>query len=123
MMELKDLDPTYSFMDQMNSGHEGPVTVFNTGVSPEGDPGDSLETWGVHAHLVKKCPGFISAQMYTGVCDSQVSTNVAVWESIDALRDAFSSPDFQKSLGDPKDGLVAYPLLMRKVAVPGICVA
>jgi hypothetical protein len=52
-----------------------------------------------------------------------VLVNVAVWESVDAFRRAFSDPEFRARLGDYPPSTVASPHLFTKVAVPGICVA
>jgi hypothetical protein len=52
-----------------------------------------------------------------------VLTNVAVWESTAALGNAFANAEFQRTLALYPDGTVAYPVLVRARAVPGICVA
>jgi len=49
--------------------------------------------------------------------------NVAVWGSAGDLYNAFASADFQALLAEYPDGTVAYPTLLRKVAVEKICVA
>jgi heme-degrading monooxygenase HmoA len=123
MMELKDIDPSFSFFEQLEAAGDGPVTVINTFVAPEGGVEASLEAWATESAQMKARPGFISAQLYVGVGDSRVLTNVAVWESAEALKDAFSQQDFADTMLLPPDGAVAYPVLMRKAAMPGVCVA
>ena len=124
MMELKDLDPSFPFFSQLEDAGEGPITVINTFVAPEGGVEASLEAWSQEAAAMRAQPGFISAQLYCGVGKgSRLLTNVAVWESVSALQEAFSQPQFQEMLSLPPEGSVAYPILMRKRAVAGICVA
>ena len=48
---------------------------------------------------MKSRPGFISAQLYQGVGGSRAFTNIAVWESAAALKAAFASSAFSRSLG------------------------
>ena len=48
--------------------------------------------------------------------------NHAVWESVQAFRDAFGDPQFQATFAGYPDSTVASPHLFQKVAVPGICV-
>ncbi len=72
---------------------------------------------------MKRQPGFISAQMHRGIAGSTTFVNIAVWESAQALRAAFFSPEFQAQMARYPDSTVARPHLFQKVAVPGICVA
>jgi hypothetical protein len=51
-----------------------------------------------------------------------VFVNHAVWESVQAFRDAFGDPQFQATFARYPDSTVASPHLFQKVAVPGICV-
>ena len=62
-------------------------------------------------------------QLYAGVGASRVMTNIAVWESAEALKNALSQDEWRQGLEMPPEGTVAYPVLVRKAAVPGICVA
>ena len=48
--------------------------------------------------------------------------NHAVWESIEAFRNAFGDPQFQETFARYPDSTVATPHLFQKVAIPGICV-
>ena len=123
-MEIKSLDPTTSLFDQLEQAGEGPVTVVNVWVVPEGTLQASVAGWQEEAVHMRAQPGFISAQLYTGVGDtSRIMTVVAVWESAEALQAAFANPEWQEGLELPPEGMVAYPVLVRKAAVPGICVA
>jgi hypothetical protein len=46
--------------------------------------------------------------------------NYAVWESVEAFRDAFADPVFQASFAAYPDSTVASPHLFEKVRVPGV---
>ena len=100
----------------------GPVTLINTfKVAPE-DADALLEAWAADATYLKTKPGFISTQLYRGVAGSGVFVNQAVWESVEAFRNAFGDPQFQATFARYPDSTVASPHLFQKVAVPGICV-
>ncbi|MFB2587044.1 antibiotic biosynthesis monooxygenase family protein [Herbiconiux liukaitaii] len=123
MIQMKDLDETAPFMKQLQSQEPGAVTIVNTFVFPEGQRDAVLEVWKKDSDVMKAAKGFISAQLYSAEGGAQVLTNVAVWESAQDLLKAFLSPDFQALLPTYPDGTIAYPTLMRKVAVENICVA
>ncbi|MFD4603079.1 antibiotic biosynthesis monooxygenase family protein [Streptomyces sp. NPDC058464] len=125
MIELKDVDAaSASFLAQLQGPDDGqPVTLVNTFVAPQGQVDEVISVWRQDSLIMKAQPGLVSAQLYRGIGDSHVLTNVAVWESLSALRNAFNTPEFQKTLPLYPDGSVAYPSLMRKEAVPGVCVA
>jgi hypothetical protein len=61
-------------------------------------------------------------QLYRGIAGSGVFVNQAVWESVEAFRNAFGDPQFQATFARYPDSTVASPHLFQKVAVPGICV-
>jgi quinol monooxygenase YgiN len=66
-------------------------------------------------------PGYISTQPHRGIAGSTTFINVAVWESVAAMRAAVSQPKFQASLAKYPQSAVASPHIFTKVAVPGIC--
>ncbi|MFJ6730134.1 antibiotic biosynthesis monooxygenase family protein [Streptomyces sp. NPDC091281] len=123
MMDIRDIDSSCPFFTQVEQSGDSPVTVINTFIAPEGQIDACLEAWRRECEVMTVQPGFISAQLYRGVGDSRVLTNVAVWESGDALKAVFARKDFADSLILPPDGSVAYPVLYEKMAMPGICVA
>ena len=53
---------------------------------------------------------------------SSVFFNYAVWESVEHFKRAFSNPDFQSKMKYYPPSAAASPHLVKKVAVPGICV-
>jgi heme-degrading monooxygenase HmoA len=72
---------------------------------------------------MKQQPGFISTQLHRGIGGSSVFFNYAVWESVEHFKRAFSNPEFQSKMKDyPPSAAAASPHLVKKVAVPGICV-
>ena len=121
-IKLAEMDPHVTFAEQLRQ-ETGPVVLVNTfTVAPE-DAERLLEVWAEDAAFMKRQPGFISTQMHRGIAGSTTFVNVAVWESAEALRAAFFSPEFQAHVGRYPDSTVTQPHLFTKVAVPGICVA
>lgn len=120
MVAFRELDDQVPFGQQL--GEEvGPVVFFNTfHVAPE-DVDDFLAVWKDDGEIMKRRPGYISTQLYRGIAGSTTFINVAVWESVEAMRDGVSSPEFQASLARYPQSAVASPHLFTKVAVPGIC--
>jgi len=49
--------------------------------------------------------------------------NTAVWQDVASLRRAFEQPAFQRQLEAYPDSATARAHLVRKVAVPNICIA
>jgi Antibiotic biosynthesis monooxygenase len=75
----------------------------------------------------KQQPGFISVQLHTGIGQSSVFINYAVWESMEHYNQAINKILFTPESQSPllkynDDSLVISPHLFKKVAVPGICV-
>jgi quinol monooxygenase YgiN len=124
VIELRDLDPDLGFLAQLRNIDDGhPVVLVNTFVAPDGRVQEVMEVWRLDSAIMRRQPGFISAQLYRSPGASSVLTNVAVWESAAVLWKAFTDAEFQQTLALYPDGTVAYPVLVRPRAVPGICVA
>lgn len=113
--------------EQIQSGIEGPVVFFNIFVlSSTLEEGDFLAHWTVDGQWMKSQPGLIQGQLHRAI-DAQsgknnVFVNVAVWENIAAFKTATGDPNFRKTLEGYPEGTKMYPLLTKKVAVPGVCV-
>lgn len=123
MIELKDLDPAAPFLAQLQGPDDGqPVTLINTFVAAEGEADKVIDVWRQDSLIMKVQPGFVSAQLYRGIGDSRLLTNVAVWESLTSLRNAFFREEFQNTLALYPDGSASQPVVMRAAAVPGVCV-
>ena len=122
MIKLQDLDDAMPFPAQLGE-ETGPVVLVNTFVAPHGQVDEVVEAWAEDAAWFRSQPGYVSAQLHRGVGASRALVNIAVWESAQHLRAAFSAPQFQGHRERYPDGTVATPHLFRTVAVPGICVA
>ena len=48
--------------------------------------------------------------------------NYIVWESIDAFRHGYESPEFQAQLKQYPPGTVVSASFFQRVAIPGMCV-
>ncbi len=121
MLKRAEMDQHVTLFDQLRE-EVGPVILFNTfTVAPE-DADALLEAWAADAAFLKTKPGFISTQLHRGIGASCVFLNQAVWDSVEAFRNAFGDPQFQATFARYPDSTVATPHLFQKVAVPGICV-
>jgi quinol monooxygenase YgiN len=121
MLQLKEMDDRVRLADQL-AEEVGPVILVNTfRVAPE-EVDALLAAWAADAAHLRQQPGFISTQLHRGIAGSGVFCNLAVWESVQAFRDAFGDPQFQATFARYPDSTVASPHLFQKVAVPGICV-
>ena len=122
MPKFVEMDPTVPLAAQL-ADEGGPVVLVNTFVVPPRDADRLLEAWTRDAGVMKRQPGFISAQLHRGIAGSGTFLNYAVWQSTAHFRAAFSNPEFQAQLGAYPESATASPHLFRKVEVPGICVA
>jgi heme-degrading monooxygenase HmoA len=121
MLQLTEMEDRVPPADQL-SREVGPVILINTFRVAREDSDALLEAWAADAAHLKQQPGFISTQLHRGIGGSGVFVNHAVWESVQAFRDAFGDPQFQATFAGYPDSTVASPHLFQKVAVPGICV-
>ena len=117
-----EMDERVTFIEQLQQ-ETGPVVLINTFTVAPADVDQLLDAWAEDAAFMKQQPGFIATQLHRGIAGSTTFVNVAVWESPQALRAAFLSPQFQSHAARYPDTAVATPHLFQKVAVPGICVA
>ena len=121
MLQRIEMDDRVGLADQL-AGEVGPVILVNTfRVAPE-DVEQLLEAWAADAAYLRTKPGFISTQLHRGIAGSCVFLNHAVWESVEAFRNAFGDPSFQATFARYPDSTVASPHLFQKVAVPGVWV-
>jgi heme-degrading monooxygenase HmoA len=121
MPKLVEMDRHVSLFEQMEE-QVGSVVLINT-FTVEPEEADQLqEAWASDAAFMKQQPGFISTQLHRGIGGSSVFFNYAVWESVEDFKRAFSNPEFQAKMKDYPPSAAASPHLVKKVAVPGICV-
>jgi heme-degrading monooxygenase HmoA len=121
MLQRIEMDERVTLKDQLTE-EVGPVILVNTFKVAAEDADQLLDAWAADAAYLKTKPGFISTQLHRGVAGSGVFFNYAVWESVEAFRNAFGDPHFQATFAQYPDSTVASPHLFQKVAVPGICV-
>jgi heme-degrading monooxygenase HmoA len=121
MAKLSEMDPKVTVFEQMNADGGAVILINKFNVDPQ-EIDRFLDAWTADAAVMKRQPGFISAQLHRGIAGSSVFVNYAVWESTEHFKRAFGNPEFQSKLKDYPSSAVGSPHLFRKVAVPGICV-
>jgi len=120
-MQRVEMDRTITVAEQLNDDG-GPVVLVNKFDVDPAEVDDFIAVWADDAAFMKRQPGFISTQLHRGIAGSCVFLNVAVWESTEHFRAAFTNPEFTRKLAGYPPSAAASPHLFRKVAVPGICV-
>ncbi|WP_221411692.1 antibiotic biosynthesis monooxygenase family protein [Arthrobacter crusticola] len=121
MLQISEMDDRVTLNSQL-SNEVGPVVLINTFRVATEDADQLLDAWAADAAYLKTKPGFISTQLHRGIAGSGVFLNYAIWESVEAFRNAFGDPHFQAKFAQYPDSTVASPHLFQKVAVSGICV-
>jgi heme-degrading monooxygenase HmoA len=117
MLQRMEMDERVPLGDQL-AEEVGPVTLINTfTVAPE-DADALLAAWAADAAYLKTKPGFISTQLYRGIAGSGVFVNQAVWESVEAFRNAFGDPQFQATFARYPDSTVAHRICSRRWPCP-----
>ena len=106
MVRFEELDERVPFAQQL--GEDASPVVF-------------MESWRVDGEYMQRQPGYLSTQLHRGIGGSTTFVNVAVWESVEDMRNAAMSLEFQASLQNYPSSAVASPHPFTKVAVPGIC--
>ncbi|KAH9209017.1 antibiotic biosynthesis monooxygenase [Leptodontidium sp. 2 PMI_412] len=112
------------FLQETNNDTHA-VTIINTFVLKSANDADLfLENWLRDANYMKKQYGMLSTQLHRAVGEeSNVFVNIVSWESTEAFRRAFHNPEFQMHIGNFPSGTDVFPVLLKKIAVPGICTA
>ncbi|QBD81098.1 antibiotic biosynthesis monooxygenase [Ktedonosporobacter rubrisoli] len=122
MVELVELNKEVPFATQLEE-KVGPVVSLNIfHVEPE-VLDKFIEAWAADGAVMKRQPGFISAQLHRGVAGSNVLMHYTVWESTEHLKQAYNNPEFQAALEGYPAGATASPHVFRKIEVPGLCLA
>jgi len=73
------------------------------------------------AAFTKAQPGFISAQLHQGIAGSTIFLDYAVFENVTALAEITKQPEFEQLREIYPDSASASLHLLRRVAIPGIC--
>ena len=121
-MQFKELDPRATIESQLGDTG-GPLVLLNVFTLDPKDADAFLAAWSAESEFFKQQPGYISTQLHQGVGGSTMYVNYAVWESVAAFGAAFHNPKFQETAKQFPASVVALPHLIRKIAVPGYCVA
>lgn len=121
-MKFKALEPRATIESQLGDT-EGPVVLLNVFTLESKDSAAFLEAWSAESEFFKTQPGYISTQLHQGVGGSTMYVNYAVWESAGAFAAAFHKPEFKDTASRFPASVTALPHLVRKIDVPGYCVA
>lgn len=120
MLVLEELDPRISLRVQMQTSVGGPAVLINLfSVAPQ-EADMLLRAWTEDAKFMQAQPGFMHTQLHKGIGGNSLFLNYALWESVDAFREAFNQPLFQASLENYPGSAIARPHLFEKVNVPGM---
>lgn len=119
--KYEHVDELTRYLDQLESNEEGAVVLLNTFVVDPADADEMIETWRLDSEVMKRQPGYISAQLHRGIAGSRAFVNYAVWESVAHLRAAFNNPEFRAVIERTPASAVARPHVFKKVAVPNVC--
>jgi quinol monooxygenase YgiN len=118
---LVEMDEKVKFLQQV-AQEVGPVILINKfNVDPE-EVDEFLKAFAATGQVLKRQPGFISAQLHRGIAGSCVFLNYEVWESSNHFNQAISSSEFQSSIVGLPPSTVMSPHLFKKIAAPGVCV-
>ena len=121
-MKFREMDRHVTYAEQIG-GDDGPIKLVNVFTMDTDDVDWFLRVWSDDAAFMKRQPGYICAQLHRGTAGSATFVNVATWESAEALRVAFTSAEFQKTLTDYPESVEASPHVCVATAVPDICTA
>lgn len=111
MVKFVEMDEKVTISSQMDE-NISPIILINTyNVNPD-DVDQFLKTWTSRAEIIKKQPGFISAQLHQGISGSSTFINYMVWESSALFKRAFNSIPYP----DYPAGTVESAHLFKKVA-------
>jgi quinol monooxygenase YgiN len=120
--KLVEMDDQVTFVQQMDEDDTGPVILINKfNVVPD-EVDEFLAAFAATDKVLKRQPGYISAQLHRGIADSCVFLNYEVWESAKLFKQAVTGSEFRSSIVGLPPSTVMSPHLFKKVAVPGVCV-
>jgi quinol monooxygenase YgiN len=119
--KLVEMDERVKFLGQVDQ-EVGPVILINKfNVDPE-EVDEFLKAFADTDKVLRRQPGYISAQLHRGIAGSCIFLNYEVWESAKHFKQAISSSEFRSSIVGLPPSTVMSPHLFKKVAVPGVCV-
>jgi heme-degrading monooxygenase HmoA len=114
------MDPNVSF-DKQIANNVAPVVLLSTFLVKPEHVEEFLAGFRKQFAIMRKQPGLISAQLHRGVAGSCLFMNYVIWESTDAFKHGFESPEFQAQLKQYPPGTAVSAFMFQRVAVPGMC--
>jgi heme-degrading monooxygenase HmoA len=94
--KIVNLDDRVTFKQQLEH-NIGPVVLMRTFLVLPDRVDDFLEGFKKQFAIMRKQPGLISAQLHRGIAGSSLFMNYIVWESTDAFRHGYQSPESRRS--------------------------
>lgn len=120
--KLVEMDEQVSFVKQMDEDDSGPVILINKfNVVPD-EVDEFLKAFADTDKVLRRQPGYISAQLHRGNAGSCAFLNYEVWESAKQFKQAVTGSEFLSSIVGLPPSTVMSPHLFKKAAVPGVCV-
>jgi heme-degrading monooxygenase HmoA len=119
--KIVNLDDRVTFKQQLEH-NIGPVVLMSTFLVPPDQVDNFLEGFKKQFAIMRRQPGLISAQLHRGIAGSSLFMNYIVWESTDAFKHGYESPEFQAQLKQYPSGTVVSASFFQRVAIPGMCV-
>jgi heme-degrading monooxygenase HmoA len=108
MPKFKELDSKVTLAEQMQMSG-GPIVLINVFTIDPGDEEALINAWSHDADFMKTQPGYISTQLHRGIGGSTTYINYAIWESVEAFRNAFTNPSQQAYEAITQAGCVVFP--------------
>src|SRR4051812_49947257 len=89
VVTFQELDERVPFAQQLGAGG-APIVFMNTfHVAPEEVDG-FMEAWRVDGEFMQRQPGYVSTQLHRGIAGSTAFVNLALWDSVEAMRNVGS---------------------------------
>jgi heme-degrading monooxygenase HmoA len=112
--KLIQMAPNTSFAKQIE--HDiAPVVLLSTFLVKPEHVDDFLSGFQKQFAIMRKQPGLISAQLHRGIAGSHLFMNYVIWESTDAFKHGFESPEFQAGLKQYPPGTEVSAFMFQRV--------
>jgi heme-degrading monooxygenase HmoA len=122
MVKTIEMDEKISLTNQLQQDVRGGVVLIITfTVNPE-DEDQFIKTWASAAEISKKTSGIMATQLYRGIAGSRIFVSTHVFESTEAIKQQYKNAQFPSKLAEYPTNIVTSTNVLKKVAVPGICV-
>ncbi len=121
MLRTKPLDSQITLEQQIQDHGNEPVVLIILFTVSANDVEAFKAAYAKDAALTKAQPGFISAQLHQGIAGSTMFLDYAVFENVAALAATTRQPEFGPLREIYPDSATASLHLLRRVAIPGIC--